>query len=67
MEVTVHERVPGDLVLKVRQRFNLQMDEYNFTWYLDKMPYPPLAPCTTILSEVYKNFSLTLYIWEICL
>jgi hypothetical protein len=44
MEVTTHERVPGDLVLKVRQRFNLQMDEYNLRWYLDKMPYPLPAP-----------------------
>jgi hypothetical protein len=61
MEVMVHERVPGDLILKVRQRFNLQMDEYNLKWYLDKMPYPLPAPCTTILSGVHRNFSITLY------
>jgi hypothetical protein len=62
MDVTVHERGPGVLVLKVRQRFNVQMDEYNLTWYIDKMPYPLPAPCTTILKEVHRDFSFILYL-----
>jgi hypothetical protein len=64
MEVMVHERVPGDRVLKVRQRYNLRTDECNLTWYLDKMPYPLPAPCTAIRSKVHRDFSLTLYVRE---
>jgi hypothetical protein len=62
MEVTVHERVPGDLVLKVMQRLNLQRDEYKLTWYLVTVPYPLPAQCFTILSEMHRDFSLTLYV-----
>jgi hypothetical protein len=61
MKVTVHERVPGNLALKVRQRLNLQMDEYNLTWYFGTVLYPHPAPWFIILSEQHRNFSLTLY------
>jgi hypothetical protein len=61
MKVTVHERVPENLVLKLRQRLNLQMDEYNWTWYLDTVCYQIPAQCFTNLSEVYRDFSLTQY------
>ena len=61
MEVTVHERVPGDLVLKARRRLNLQMEERNLTCHLDTMPYPLPAQRTIILSQMHRDFSLTLY------
>jgi hypothetical protein len=60
MELSVHERVAGDLALNVRHRLNLQMEEYNLTWYLDTMPYPLPAQCTIILPQVHRDFSLTL-------
>jgi hypothetical protein len=60
MKVTGHEQVPGNLVLEVRQRFNLQMDENNLTWYLDTVAYPLPVQCFAILSEVYRDFSLNL-------
>jgi hypothetical protein len=51
MKVKVHEQVPGNLVLKVRQRLNLQMDERNLTWHLDTMSYP----LSTMLHRSFRS------------
>jgi hypothetical protein len=63
IKVTVHERVPGNLVLKVRQGLNLQMDEYNLTWYLDTVPKPTAS---TVLRHSFRDargLSRTLYLY----
>jgi hypothetical protein len=60
IKVTVHERVPGNFVLKVKQRLNLQVEEYKLDMVLDVMPYQLPAQCFTILSEVHRDFQLIL-------